>query len=317
MMTPHEVLAEELGQFALGLRREIREARELAAAEIRAELASLRQQNAEMRLEISALRQEAKERIAALKDGEPGIAGANGRDGTDGQPGRDGKDADPAFIADAVTRAVSEAVGALELPTGPPGPEGREGTPGAAGRDGTNGVDGLPGKNGERGAEGPPGKLPIVREWMDGVHYEGEVVTHAGSAFQAIRDTGREPPHEDWICIARGGRDGADGRSFTVRGTWQDGEAYQRLDVIALNGGSFAARKDDPGPCPGEGWQLIAAQGKAGKPGERGQALRGERGMAGAPVIAVDVSDEGMLTLTNGDGSVATCDLYPLLAKVR
>jgi hypothetical protein len=30
----------------------------------------------------------------------------------------------------------------------------------------------------------------------------------------------------------------------------------------------------------------------------------------------MSVSDEGMLTLTNGDGSLVTCDLYPVLSRL-
>jgi hypothetical protein len=48
--------------------------------------------------------------------------------------------------------------------------------------------------------------------------------------------------------------------------------------MVALNGSGFIARRDDPGPCPGEGWQLIASCGKPGKPG-----LKGERGDRGEP----------------------------------
>ena len=109
---------------------------------------------------------------------------------------------------------------------------------------------------------------------------------------------------------------GAEGRSFAIRGTWSEGEAYRELDVVALNGASFGARRDDPGPCPGEGWQMIAAQGKRGNAGERGAGARGERGLPGPPAVALDVNEEGLLTLTNADGSQVSCDLYPLLAKL-
>src|SRR5690606_5059362 len=116
--------------------------------------------------------------------------------------------------------------------------------PAKDGRDGTDGKDGAPG---ERGAEGPMGKLPVVREWEDRVYYEGEVCTFEGGAFQALRDTGKAPTHEDWICIVRAGRDGADGRSFAIRGTYAEDAEYRVLDVVAMNGASFAARRDDPG----------------------------------------------------------------------
>jgi hypothetical protein len=57
----------------------------------------------------------------------------------------------------------------------------------------------------------------------------------------------------------------------------------RRLDVVALNGGSFVALKDKPGPCPGSGWQLIASQGKRGVAGEKGErGPPGPRGDAGA-----------------------------------
>ena len=63
-----------------------------------------------------------------------------------------------------------------------------------------------------------------------------------------------------------------------MRGTFKTGESYRALDIVALNGGSFIAKKDNPGPCPGASWQLIASQGKRGDKGERG--LQGVSGVA-------------------------------------
>ena len=67
-----------------------------------------------------------------------------------------------------------------------------------------------------------------------------------------------------------------------VRGTYKPVERYTRLDIVALNGGAFIARHDDPGDCPGEDWQLMSAPGKRGQ-----QGLRGERAPPGvaAPII--------------------------------
>ena len=65
-----------------------------------------------------------------------------------------------------------------------------------------------------------------------------------------------------------------------MRGTFKAGESYRAFDVVALNGGSFIAKKDNPGPCPGAGWQLIASQGKRGDKGERGL-----QGPSGVPVV--------------------------------
>jgi hypothetical protein len=136
---------------------------------------------------------------------------------------------------------------------------------------------GPPGPSGPRGEEGPPGKLPIVELWTpETVYYAGDVVAYDGGTFQAQRDTGQPPSHAHWICLAAAGRDG---KTIAVRGTFDESVSYRRLDVVALNGGSFIALKDAPGPCPGPGWQLIASQGRRGAAGQKGE--RGERGPQG------------------------------------
>ncbi|MCP3475139.1 collagen-like protein [Bradyrhizobium sp. CCGUVB1N3] len=58
-------------------------------------------------------------------------------------------------------------------------------------------------------------------------------------------------------------------------------QSYDALNIVALNGSSFIARWNDPGECPGDGWQLIASCGRAGKPGPKGE--RGEQGPRGLP----------------------------------
>jgi hypothetical protein len=165
-------------------------------------------------------------------------------------------------------------------------------------------ADGPRGVPGPRGEPGPPGKIERVHGYVENaVHYRGDIVTHRGSTFQARCDTAREPPHEDWICVARAGvdgKDGRDGRSLEVRGLFSDKETYKALDIVALNGGSFIAKRNNPGPCPGAGWQLIASQGKRGDKGERG--LQGVSGVAvfiaswqidRANYIAVPVMSDG------------------------
>lgn len=240
--------------------------------------------------------------------GEPGVPGEKGERGTDGIHGRDG----------APGERGADGMPGRDGANGLPGERGERGLDGLPGRDGDPGI---PGERGDRGDAGPPGKLPLVREWEDRVHYEGDVVTCGGRTFQALRDTGKAPGGEDWICLAERGTDGTngqDGRGFRICGTWAEDGDYRALDVVALNGASFAARRDAPGACPGDGWQLIAGQGKQGKPGERGpKGDRGERGPAGFPVVAMSVDMEGLLTLTNGDGSQVTCDLYPLLSQLN
>ena len=111
------------------------------------------------------------------------------------------------------------------------------------------------------------------------VYYGGDVVAYDGGTFQAKRDTGQPPSHADWIWLATAGLDGS---SIAVRGTFAESASYRRLDVVALNGGSFVALKDAPGPCPGSGWQLIASQGKRGVAGEKGE--RGPTGLSGPTI---------------------------------
>jgi hypothetical protein len=136
---------------------------------------------------------------------------------------------------------------------------------------------------GPQGPPGPAGKLPSVRVWKAGqVAYEDQVFTFDGASFQALRDTGQEPGGTDWVQIARAGRDGIIPR---LRGTYDAKESYKKFDIVALNGSSFIARKDDPGECPGSGWQLHASAGRSGGRGERGeQGPRGMQGPKGDPV---------------------------------
>lgn len=303
-VTLPEALRDALGQVIANERREWRRERELIEAQSRAAIAELKAQNVAL---LARLEDAITTRLASLQNGKDGRDGVDGRDGApgeqgppgepgrpgvDGAPGRDGKDG-----AD-----------------GRDGVDGRDGSDGAPGRDG---VDGAAGVDGAPGRDGDPGELPVVRAWRDGVHYAGAVVTYGGGVWQAHRDTGREPPHDDWLCIVAAGRDGADGRSMVVRGTWSEAETYLALDVVALNGAAFAARRDDPGPCPGDGWQMVSAQGKAGKPGERGvTGPAGPRGEPGPAVVLQECDAEGVVTTTNADGSIVRLDLYPVLSKI-
>jgi hypothetical protein len=203
---------------------------------------------------------------------------------------------------------VEQTLAAVQ--NGPPGPRGEPGERGKPG-EAVTGPPGEKGVPGPPGAPGAPGKFPAVSSWARGIHYQAAVVTHDGATWCATRDTAEAPPHEDWVCLAVPGRDGSEGRSFAFCGTWSDKVEYRALDVVAKDGSSFGARIDDPGPCPGEGWLMIAHQGRAGKPGDRG-----ERGPPGARVAAMTADAEGLLTLRHDDGTTVTCDLYPVLTRL-
>lgn len=239
-------------------------------------------------------------------------------------PAAPGKSVTIEEVSPVIAEEVARQVAAL-----PPAEKGEKGEPGKTGEPGKavtvedltplvaseveRAVAALP--PAEKGEKGDPGRLDIAKAWSDKVHYEGAVVTHAGSTWQAARDTGREPPHDDWVCLAAAGQNGADGRTPQVRDTFNAAVTdYRELDIVALSGAAFIARHDAPGACPGAGWKMISMQGKTGKPGERGAA--GPRGPAGPAIMKMTIDGEGMLSAVNADGSVVKCDLYPVLSKL-
>ncbi len=236
---------------------------------------------------------------AAGEKGEKGEAGPQGLVGKDGLPGEPGE----SIIGPRGEKGDPGSMG-LRGETGPQGERGEDGLPGERGLPGESirgekgdpgepglrgqsGAQGERGEQGLRGLEGPPGKLPVVKIWVeDVVHYEGDVVAFDGGTYQAVRDTGKEPSTNDWVCLAVAGQDG---RGVNVRGTYDPNADYQMLDVVACNGGSFIARRNVPGSCPGPGWQLIASPGKQGQRGMNGQrgetGPRGAEGASGATII--------------------------------
>ena len=206
------------------------------------------------------------ERGAIGPIGLPGADGERGAIGLQGEPGLSGERGEQGLQGE---RGERGAIG----PIGEPGPQGERGEQGPQG------------ERGEQGPQGEPGRLPPVKRYEpDRVYYAGEVVTFDGCCFQAVKDTGRAPDQfhgDDWICLAAAGHPGRDARTPKPRGTFEAGTIYQALDIVALNGGSFIALCDAPGPCPGADWQLLTRQGARGIAGQRGE--RGEPGADGQP----------------------------------
>jgi hypothetical protein len=136
-----------------------------------------------------------------------------------------------------------------------------------------------------------PGKLPVAKTWRpETVVYQAEFVAHDGALWQAKCDTAQAPGGADWICVARAGRDGTDAPALNICGTYDARKAYRQLDVVALDGASFVAKRDDPGICTGDGWQLLCRQGKRGQRGGRGPV--GPKGDQGEPVMPQLISSK-------------------------
>ena len=167
-------------------------------------------------------------------------------------------------------------------------------------------------------------RLPLVKAWEpDAVHYTGDVVVHDGSVYQARKDTGKEPGHQDWILLARAGRDGCDGLTPNICGVFDARETYARLDIVQCDGASFVACHDNPGACPGDGWQILSKPGRRGPAGEIGprgeKGNKGERGEAAPTVVswAVDpVHYRAIPTMSNGKPG-AVLDLRPFFEQFQ
>jgi hypothetical protein len=204
--------------------------------------------------------------------GESGATGPAGKDGIDGKDGISGL-------------------------AGNDGKDGINGINGIDGKDGRDGVNGKDGANGLNGKDGAPGKLQKVKVWKEGsVHYDGEVVTHDGSLYQALKDTAKTPGTDEWICLANRGLDGKDGRhgedgiSLNIRETFDPKETYEELDVVTLDQKWFVAKHNHPGMCPGPGWKSGPGIGKTGKPGPQGErGLKGDPGPAPIEIVEWDI----------------------------
>lgn len=332
---PLDILADELGAATGRIERELRLKDEARAARFEARLAAI---------ELAAFKAEEERqrkfeaRIAELRDG---------KDGKDGEPGRDGKNADIAPLVEAFSSLEDEWENKIcqRLDSVKDGIDGKDGEPGKDAditplivefdklkseiqersyesivrvesavlevRDGKDGQDGKDGEQGPPGKDGQDGKMPIAREWTNRVHYAGDVVRHNGSTYQALADTGREPPHSDWGELASRG---TDGRGFLLRGTYDASVDYLQYDIVMINRNSFAAKYDSPGECPGEGWQLFGPSGQRGKEGPPGA-----KGMDGRSVSIANVEsdpDAMVIKITDSLGKTFTVDLGPIAERI-
>ena len=248
--------------------------------------------------------------------GERGEMGAQGQAGAPGEIGPVGPQGEKGDQGESIRgekgdqgQAGPQGSAGEKGDQGQAGPQGDKGEAGARGEKGDTGITGLTGACGERGEPGAVGKLPKVIKWIEGaVSYDGDVVTHNGGLYQALKDTGKTPGTNDWLCLAapgtdgKDGRDGEDGKSFTIRDTFDPQAKYKALDVVTLDSKWFVAKHDDPGACPGAGWKSGPGIGRTGKPGERG--AQGPKGDIGATAP----------TIVEWDIRVKTYEAFPLMS---
>lgn len=151
--------------------------------------------------------------------------------------------------------------------------------PGPAGERGPQGERGERGPQGEPGAAGAPG--------ADGMPGErGEKGAQGDPGLP--------------------GADGAPAYPGTARGLYNAAEAYRALDIVTLHGSEWRAVRDDPGPCPGDGWVIGASKGSRGR--------QGEAGPPGHSIVDAVIGDF-QLVLIRSDGHRFTCNLLPLFER--
>ena len=77
-------------------------------------------------------------------------------------------------------------------------------------------------------------------------------------------------------------RAGRDGLTPNTRGAFDVYKKYAQLDVVEYEDASYIARRNNPGVCPGDGWQLVSRSGRRGATGKVGtRGRKGERGTRG------------------------------------
>jgi len=143
--------------------------------------------------------------------------------------------------------------------------------------------DGEPGERGDKGDKGDPGEAApdmseaaikaVLEKLRDDRLEIDEMLFVATKRFDRlatefelrlanIKD-GEPGPAGMPGPAGPAGRDGATGEP---RGKYDGKEFYQKLDRVSFNGSEWIARKDPPGPLPGDGW-MLGAMGKKGRPG--------------------------------------------------
>ena len=222
-----------------------------------------------------------EQRIATIKDGEPGPAGLS-IIGPPGEPGPPGKEAAPVTLEQiraGITAEMIDAAVFTYLQTHPParGDKGEPGQIGVPGRDGRDGLPGVPGSPGEKGLDGRHGT-----DGRDGAGIDDIQVEHDGGRMFAIK-------------FVQGDRVKQIG-TFTVpvmmfQGVWNKASTYEYQDVVSWGGSMWVCMYPNTTAQPGaevmepKAWMKGVSKGSEGKVGPAGKegnpGQRGEKGIDG------------------------------------
>jgi hypothetical protein len=135
---------------------------------------------------------------------------------------------------------------------------------------------------------------PALQELRDDIRKAfDDLVDEAGALTAEIR-------HDLEMKIAK--LEAGTARTFNVRSTFDPQATYSALDVVTLNGTWFVARHDNPGPCPGSGWQA----GPVGKRGQPGVKIRRWR---------LDVPNYTATPVMSDGGEAPAIDLRPFFEQ--
>jgi hypothetical protein len=107
--------------------------------------------------------------------------------------------------------------------------------------------------------------------------------------------------------------------TFQIRGTFNPDAKYEQHDIVAVNGSSFIATRDNPGACPSTNgaWQLLASAGSRGGRGPVGpRGERGERAPAESGFMAIHLDRASYtILLSTQDGKIHELNLRGLFQQ--
>ena len=150
------------------------------------------------------------------------------------------------------------------------------------------------GEQGEKGAQGEQGETGIgfnTKEWTKGIYRKDQIVQHfIGQQFKALKDTDKEPSHEDWERIGTNG--------FRWTGIKSDKTKYKDGDLFIDSGTTF-----------------LMVDGKAKMFAQRGKnavnGKHGKDGKNGREFVHVKWHNDG-ISFVYDDGTIVEADVEGL-----